>query len=386
MNNNYQLNKVVVLSRHGIRTPLLNTLEFLSEVTPYSWLKWDHPFGYLTTRGGTLESYFGHYFSQWLENHHIKLSTDNSELFVYANSLQRTVATAQFFIAGAYAGQDIVIHHKYPIEKMDSIFDPSLRLDSAEFKQKVTEDINKADETESIFKNLAPSFELLSDILDYKQSNLYAKYQCELADIPTELYLKKDEEPALLGSLAIGASAADALLLQYYSGFPKEQIAWGKINSNEQWQQIINIRNQYVNLICQTKTLAKHAAAELITMIDNLMQQEHHKVNLLVGHDSNIASLLSALNFKHYQLPSQFETTPIGGKVIFQRFRHQISGQYFFKAEYVYPSFEQLHYGQALSLLNPPQHVQLELENATTNSDGFYNWTDFEKRLNVTQP
>ncbi|OCG06622.1 hypothetical protein A9G13_10175 [Gilliamella sp. wkB178] len=385
MNNNYQLNKVVIFSRHGIRTPLLNTLEFLNQATPSTWPTWDHPFGYLTTRGGTLESYFGHYFSLWLEKHNIKLPADNSQLFVYANSLQRTVATAQFFITGAYAGQDIVVQHKYPIEKMDPIFDPSLRNDANEFKQQVLTDFDKADEAELIYKNLAPSFDLLADILDYKHSELYAKYQCKLADIPYELHFKKNEEPALLGPLAIGASATDAFLLQYYSAFPKEQIAWGKINSLKQWQQIINIRNQYINLLCQTKTLAKHASALLINMISNLMQRDHNQVNLLVGHDSNIASLLSTLNFKNYQLPEQFETTPIGGKVVFQRFLHRTSGQYFFKAEYVYQSFTQLHLGQAIDFNNPPKHFQLELENAITNSDGFYNWHDFEKRLHFNQ-
>nr|VUD30581.1 glucose-1-phosphatase [Raoultella sp. NCTC 9187] len=39
------------------------------------------------------------------------------------------------------------------------------------------------------------------------------------------------------------------------------------------------------------------------------------KVTLLVGHDSNIASLLTALDFKPYQLHDQNERTPIGGKL-----------------------------------------------------------------------
>jgi glucose-1-phosphatase len=38
-----------------------------------------------------------------------------------------------------------------------------------------------------------------------------------------------------------------------------------------------------------------------------------------VGHDSNIASLLTALDFKPYQLHDQYERTPIGGKIVFQR-------------------------------------------------------------------
>ncbi|OCG24431.1 hypothetical protein A9G22_04775 [Gilliamella sp. App2-1] len=379
-NNHYQLDKVIILSRHGIRTPLQNTLQFLEKITPFKWPKWDHPYGYLTTRGGILEVYFGRYLSTWLEKHNIKLSTHNTELFVYANSLQRTVATAQFLTTGAFAGYDIPIHHKYPIENMDPIFDPSLQDDSPEFKHAVLRDIDEADKAANIFKNLAPAYEILSDILDYKRSKLYAEYQCNLADIPSELYFKKHEEPVLLGPLAIGISAVDAFLLQYYSAFPSEQIAWGRLTNQKQWQQLISIRNQYINLVFHSKTLAKHSAALLINMINDLMQQDN-KVNLLVGHDSTIAALLGALDFKDYQLPNQFETTPIGGKVALQRFRHIITGEYFFKTEYIYQSFEQLHNGQALDANNPPQHYQLHLKNASVNSDGYYVWSDFEKRI-----
>jgi glucose-1-phosphatase len=379
-NNHYQLDKIVILSRHGIRTPLQNTLQFLEKVTPFKWPKWDHPYGYLTTRGGILEVYFGRYLSTWLEKHNIKLSKHNTELFVYSNSLQRTVATAQFMTAGAFAGYDIPIHHKYAIEKMDPIFDPSLQDDSSEFKNAVLRDIEEADKAANIFKSLAPAYETLSDILDYKHSKLYAEYKCDLADIPSELYFKKHEEPALLGPLAIGISAVDAFLLQYYSAFPKEQIAWGRLTSQEQWQQISAIRNQYINLVCHSKTLAKHSAALIINMINDLMLRDS-KVNLLVGHDSTIASLLGALDFKDYQLPNQFEITPIGGKVALQRFRHLSTGEYFFKAEYIYQSFEQLHNGLALDDNNLPQHYQLHLENASVNNDGYYYWSDFEERI-----
>ncbi|WP_081300092.1 histidine-type phosphatase [Gilliamella sp. Choc5-1] len=380
INKHYQLDKVVILSRHGIRTPLQNTLEFLEQVTPFKWPKWQHPYGYLTTRGGALEVYFGHYLSQWLETHDIKLSVTAPKIFVYANSLQRTVATAQFIIAGAYAGYDIAINHKYPIEKMDPIFDPSLRDDSPELKQAVLHDIEQTNQAESIFKNLAPAYEVLSDILDYRHSTLYAKHQCPLADIPLKLHLEKNEEPALLGALAIGASAVDAFVLQYYSAFPKEHIAWGRINDLAQWQQIVQLRNQYINLICHTKTLAKHSATPIINTIDNLMQQDN-TVNLLVGHDSTIVSLLGALEFETYQLPKQFESTPIGGKVALQRFRHLSTGEYFFKAEYIYQSFEQLHNGQVLNADNPPQHYQLQLKNAAINNEGYYSWSDFEERI-----
>jgi glucose-1-phosphatase len=123
----------------------------------------------------------------------------------------------------------------------------------------------------------------------------------------------------------------------------------------------------------------------LINKIDDLLHNKHHTVNLLVGHDSTIAALLGALDFVDYQLPNQYENTPIGGMVIFQRYRHLSSGEYFFKAEYVYQSFEQLYTGEAIDIHNPPQHYPLKLKNALQNSDNFYQWQDFEKRLKAFQ-
>ena len=377
----YQLDKVVILSRHGIRTPLANTIEFLEKASPLKWPSWDHAYGYLTTRGGVLESYFGHYLSQWLEQQNISLTPENPDIYVYANSLQRTVATAQFLVTGAFAGYDIPVNHKYTIEKMDPIFDPSVQDDSPESKQALLKDIDDADKAESIFKNLAPAYAMLSDILDYKNSQLYAEYQCDFADIPYDLHFVKDEEPELLGPLAIGICAVDAFLLQYYSAFPKEQIAWGKITSHEQWQQLIQIRNHYINLVFHSRSIARKNSALLINMIDDLLHQKNNKVNLLVGHDSTIAALLGALDFAEYQLPNQCENTPIGGMVILQRYRNKASGEYLFKAEYVYQSFEQLYTAQPLDINHPPQHYQLQLKNAVENSDGFYQWQDFETRL-----
>ncbi|OTQ74549.1 MULTISPECIES: histidine-type phosphatase [unclassified Gilliamella] len=380
-NNQYQLDKVVILSRHGIRTPLENTIAFLEKSSPFKWPSWDHAYGYLTTRGGVLETFFGHYLSQWLEQQNIKLTPENPDIYVYANSLQRTVATAQFLVAGAYAGYDIPIEHKYTIEKMDPIFDPSVQNDSSEIKQKVLKEIEEADKKGSIFKNLAPAYKMVSDILDYPHSQLYSELKCDFADIPYELHFVKNEEPELRGPLAIGICVIDAFLLQYYSAFPKEQIAWGRITSQEQWQQLMQIRNHYIDLVFHSRTIARHNSKLLINKIDDLLHNKTHKVNLLVGHDSTIAALLGALDFAEYQLPNQCENTPIGGMVILQRYRNKASEKYLFKAEYVYQSFEQLYTAQPLDINHPPQHYQLQLKNAVANSDGFYQWQDFETRL-----
>jgi len=91
--------------------------------------------------------------------------------------------------------------------------------------------------------------------------------------------------------------------------------------------------------------VAQNVAKPLVKYIDNALVGEvanKAKVTLLVGHDSNIASLLTALDFKPYQLPGQYERTPIGGKLLFQRWHDSAGNRDLMKIEYVYQSTEQL--------------------------------------------
>jgi glucose-1-phosphatase len=57
-------------------------------------------------------------------------------VYAYANSLQRTVATAQFFITGAFPGCDVPVHHQPKMGTMDPTFNPVITDNSPEFREK----------------------------------------------------------------------------------------------------------------------------------------------------------------------------------------------------------------------------------------------------------
>lgn len=100
-------------------------------------------------------------------------------------------------------------------------------------------------------------------------------------------------------------------------------------------------------------------------------QAKAPKITLLVGHDSNIASLLTALDFRPYQLHDQQERTPIGGKIVFQRWHDKNTNQELMKIEYVYQSSDQLRNASVLSLQSPAQRVTLELKGCPVDGNGF---------------
>lgn len=385
--DNYTLEQVVVFSRHGLRAPLASPTSTLGKITPNQWPQWDTPASYLTTRGGVLESYFGHYFNEWLVDN--KLLTENTcpsenEVYIYTNSLQRTIATGQYFTVGAFPGCIVPIIHKEKLGTMDPVFFPVISDDNPEFKQAAITSINQtahAKGIEGLNQKLNNTYQDLSNIINYTQStNCLADKQCDFTDLPTKIIIEKGKEPGITGPLRTGTSIADAFILQYYEGAPLQDIAWGKIKNNKQFEQLVAIKEYYNTILFGSPVIAKQVAANLINYINQTFSEKNHtKFTFLVGHDSNVASLFSALKIKSYTLPDQFETTPIGGKVVFQKWRDNHSGEALMKIEYFYQSTDQIRNLTQLNRNNPPHKVTLEMENCPTNTMGFCSFSTFKQ-------
>ena len=132
----YRLKEMVVLSRHNIRSPLSGNGSALKNLTSHDWFRWTSGPSELSLRGGQLETMMGQYFRQWLVAGN--LMTENylpkkEEFRFYANSMQRTIATAQYFSSGMLPVANVKIEHKFAPNKMDSVFNPQLTFVSDTF-------------------------------------------------------------------------------------------------------------------------------------------------------------------------------------------------------------------------------------------------------------
>ncbi len=349
----YQLQQVLMMSRHNLRAPLANNGSVLEQSTPNKWPEWDVPGGQLTTKGGVLEVYMGHYMREWLAQQGMVKSGEcppPDTVYAYANSLQRTVATAQFFITGAFPGCDIPVHHQEKMGTMDPTFNPVITDDSAAFSEQAV----AAMEKELSKLQLTDSYQLLEKIVNYKDSPACKeKQQCSLVDGKNTFSAKYQQEPGVSGPLKVGNSLVDAFTLQYYEGFPMDQVARGEIKSDQQWKVLSKLKNGYQDSLFTSPEVARNVAKPLVSYIDKALVTDRTsapKITVLVGHDSNIASLLTALDFKPYQLHDQNERTPIGGKIVFQRWHDSKANRDLMKIEYVYQSAEQLRNADALTL------------------------------------
>ena len=384
--SDYQLEQVLMLSRHNLRAPLADNGSVLAQATKKNWPKWDVPGGQLTTKGGVLEVYMGRYTREWLAQQGLVKGGEcpsSDDIYAYANSLQRTVATAQFFIAGAFPGCDVAVSHQDEMGAMDPIFNPVITNDSEDFKKQALSAMSAADEKLA----LKPAFQRLEKIIDYKNSAACnGKKQCDLSGTNT-FHADNGKEPGVSGPLQVGNSLVDAFTLQYYEGMPLEQVAWGQIKTPEQWKALSAIKNAYQDTLFTSPQVARAIAAPLVDYIRSMLvaqdQENAPKVTLMVGHDSNIASLLTALDFKPYDLADQNERTPIGGMVQFQRWLDKKNNRELVKVEYVYQSTEQLRNADALSLDNPPKRVTLQMAGCQTDANGFCPWDQFVAVLNT---
>ncbi len=370
----YTLQQVLIVSRHNLRAPLANNGSVLEQSTPQKWPEWDVPGGQLTTKGGILEVYMGHYMREWLAQQGMVTSGEcpaPETVYAYANSLQRTVATAQFFITGAFPGCDVPVHHQEKMGTMDPTFNPVITDNSEAFSQTATTAMNK----ERQQMKLAESYQLLEQIVDYKDSpSCKEKQTCSLTEPKDTFSAKYQAEPGVSGPLKVGNSLVDAFTLQYYEGFPLDQVAWGKIKTDEQWRVLSRLKNGYQDSLFTSPEVARNVAAPLVKYIDNALVKEADKtpkITLLVGHDSNIGSLLTALDFKPYELHDQNERTPIGGKIVFERWHDEKGNRELMKIEYVYQSAKQIRNTDKLTLDAPPQRVTLALNGCPTDADGF---------------
>ncbi len=71
----------------------------------------------------------------------------------------------------------------------------------------------------------------------------------------------------------------------------------GRIHTDRQWKVLSKLKNGYQDSLFTSPTVARNVAAPLVKYIDKVLVADRvsaPKVTVLVGHDSNIASLLTA--------------------------------------------------------------------------------------------
>ncbi len=384
----YTLKQVVVLSRHNIRSPLSGRRSTLQRITPHEWYQWSSAPSELSLRGGALETMMGQYFRKWLVSEGLMQENEipaEGTMRFYANSLQRTIATAQYFSSGMLPVANVRIEHHCELGRMDSVFAPRITDDSEAFKVLAQQQITAMGGEKGLVgigERMAENYKVLERVLDMDQSKACLEGDtCHFRTDDAHVYLVKYREPGMGGSMRLACQAADALVLQYYEEPDAVKAAFGHSLTWEDWESISAIKDWYCDVLFTAPVVACQVARPLLrTMLEEL-QNDGRKFTFLCGHDSNISSVLASLDAEDYSLPYTIEKkTPIGCKLIIERWEDN-EGQFFVALNLVYQSTEQLRHMTLLDLENPPMVFPIHLKGLNANADGLYPLEDVRNRI-----
>ena len=384
----YKLKEVVILSRHNIRSPLSTNGSALSKMTPHEWTNWSSAASELTLRGGVLETEMGQFFRKWTIE--TGLFKDNyvptiDEVNVYANSMQRCIATAQYFSSGFMPVANLRVNHRYVPSKMDPIFFPRLTKSTEAFRTEAMKQINAMGGKEGLVginKSLKESYDLIAKVLDMKQSEYYKKGEIkDFVNNDTQITLELNQEPGMKGSLKNANSASDAFILQYYEEPDGMKAAFGHKLTTEDWTKIAKVKDVYGDVLFTAPIVAVNVAHPLLQYMYDELNDKDRKFTFLCGHDSNIASVDAALGVEDYSLPNSIEKkTPIGSKLVLEKWV-DAAGKTYIAVNLVYQSTDQLKQMSLLDLQHAPQVFSLKLKGLNQNTDGLYTFEDVNARF-----
>ena len=384
----YKLKEVVILSRHNIRSPLSTNGSALSKMTPHEWTNWSSASSELTLRGGVLETEMGQFFRKWTIE--TGLFKDNyvptiDEVNVYANSMQRCIATAQYFSGGFMPVANLRVNHRYVPSKMDPIFFPRLTKSTEAFRTEAMKQINAMGGKEGLVginKSLKESYDLIAKVLDMKQSEYYKKGEIkDFVNNDTQITLELNQEPGMKGSLKNANSASDAFILQYYEEPDGMKAAFGHKLTTEDWTKIAKVKDVYGDVLFTAPIVAVNVAHPLLQYMYDELNDKDRKFTFLCGHDSNIASVDAALGVEEYSLPNSIEKkTPIGSKLVLEKWV-DAAGKAYIAVNLVYQSTDQLKQMSLLDMQHTPQIFSLKLKGLNQNTDGLYTFEDVNARF-----
>ena len=379
----YGLKEVVVMSRHNIRSPLTSGGAAYMRVTPHEWFKWTSPSSQLSLRGGVLETAMGQFFRKWVVAEGLlpdNYRPEGEEVLFYANSRQRTFATAKCFSAGFLPFANVEITHKLAEDKMDPVFKPQFTKMNDKYRQQVISEMEALHGgPQAWMQSVQPTLTLMEEVVDMAHSP--AAQQGDTLHISfadTQFKIEKGDEPRMTGGYTLANSLADALLLQCYE--TESMTAFGHELTTEQWRAICGVKEVYDGLLFTTHAAAVNLAHPLVSRIREELNRSDRKFMFLCGHDCNLASICAALRMNLPETENALELhTPIGSKLVFEKWNDGTED--YVAINLVYASLSQLQGRKLLSLDEPPMVLPVTIDGLSANADGLYRLADVDARF-----
>ena len=371
-----KLERVVIVSRHGVRAPTKFT-PLMQEITPYHWPQWDVPLGWLTARGGELVTEMGRYQQKVLIDNGVLESNvcpSPEQVAVIADTDQRTRKTGEAFLAGFAPGCINKVHYQKDHDKKDPLFNP-VKMGVCAFNVQKTQEaiLTRAEgNIERYTQRYDSAFRTLEQVLNFSRSaacRSTSQSGCTLpGTLPSELRVSADNV-ALSGAWSLSSMLTEIFLLQEAQGMP--EVAWGRIHGEKEWTALLSLHNAQFDLLQRTPEVARSRATPLLDLISEALvsdgsTENHYGIKLpvsllfIAGHDTNLANLSGVFDL-NWSLSGQPDNTPPGGELVFERWTRVSDNTDWIQISFVYQTLQQMREFIPFSSSSLPNKIVLTL-------------------------
>jgi 4-phytase/acid phosphatase len=398
-----QLQFVVILTRHGVRSPTWPT-ERLNQFSTQGWPSWGVPPGHLTPRGKELTELLGAYDRAYLAEEGLlsaKGCEDATRLFLWADTDQRTIETGRALASGMFPGCSVHVR-SLPEGTTDPLFSPMAasvgRPDRALAVAAVQGRIGS--NPGALLEAYRPTLETMQQVLFGCTPGPNcppegAAVEQFLLDLPASVGPGKGEKLVdFAGPLSTAATLAQNFLLEYANGMAGNDLGWGRVNESN-LRQMMALHIAYADLARRTLYLARTNGSNLLSHMLKSMDQAisrkrvrgalgtpHDKGVVIVGHDTNIANVAAMLRLSWLIKGYQRDDTPPGGALVFEVWYHPISKAYSVRTYYTAQTLEQMRKALPLTLDSPPAKAPVFVPGCSTADEAFScNWNQFRRTV-----
>ncbi|HEY6326830.1 MAG TPA: histidine-type phosphatase [Candidatus Cybelea sp.] len=356
------LRMVVVVSRHGVRSPT-----HPSELNPYSsqpWPAWSgHP-GDLTARGALLMRQFGAYYRRAYGGM-LGLGAQgcprSGAVFVWADVDQRTKATGDAILQGLAPRCGITVGHAR--SDPDPLFDPLPG----------TGVVNKVESKDSVLGAVGgnfgglltaygSAFATMEDVL-----GCAAPATCKrISDVPTTVANDGDGGLAgLSGGLDMAADVGENLLLEYTDGHA--DVGWGRVDHAKLLEllQLHVLSKRLEHNRYAARAHSSNIMAHILQALDEgatghavagTRVPSGARFVLFSGHDTQLAEFSALLRLSWLVDGDQLGDTPPGSALIFELHRPS-SGAAYVRTYFVAQTLDAMRAGQGQNPVRVPVYV-----------------------------
>jgi 4-phytase/acid phosphatase len=299
----WHLDRVVVVMRHGIRPP--TKAEPLPDTPHQPWPAWDVGWGELTHHGEQAVALLGSFDRQTYGALLGAGCPVAGAVHAVADTDQRTMRTAEVYVASLLPGCGVKVEHLAPGAN-DPRFSPSFAgAPSAP----------PAVDLAALDRQIAPLMQRLDAVVACGSAT------CALSARPTQVTMAKGR-PKLSGALAIGGSLSETLALEYAEGKPLSDVGWGRADRATITDLLALHPGEY-RLTARPLPIARAGSRVLLGAVFAALQADKGPAfSLFLGHDTNIALIGGALGLHWHTAQFAPDDPPPGGALIFERWRN----------------------------------------------------------------